>query len=162
MLHLFVGKGLPGFDGGPLAHGGDELFFCLRRQWIVALPQHLQDVQHRSLDIRHDQDRRDRSHEITGSTKRLQLKAGLVEPVQVFGQNPCQQRIKIQGHGLEQRLRLDDFLRDLYHHLFVEDALVGGVLIDEIHALRALGHNVGLSYLADGTQQRQPYRSHGL
>ena len=71
----------------------------------------------------------------------------------MFFEQTSQCGIKIQGKRLEQGLRSDGVLIPFCHHLLIQYALVGGVLVDEIHSLGAFSNNVGLTDLAYHSQE---------
>ena len=54
--------------------------------------------------------------------------------------------------GGEQTLGGGGAVAALCENLFKDDALVGGVLVDEIHAVRTLGDDVCEADLADGAE----------
>ena len=52
-------------------------------------------------------------------------------------------RGEVHNERIEHRLPVHHLPSKLAQDLFVHDALVGGVLVDHVHAVRSLGNDVG-------------------
>ena len=84
------------------------------------------------------QDGRDAAHEIAAAAERLDGDAQLRQRRQLIGDHRGLLRAEIEDERLEQRLDGQSLRRSFGQHLLVEDALVGRVLVDQVHAVRPL------------------------
>ncbi len=61
-------------------------------------------------------------------------------------------RGKFQLHRREQHLRERLLRLQGRHHALQQNAFVGSVLVDQVHAVRPLGHDIALRKLPDDAQ----------
>ena len=143
-------------------HGGAHLFQpFLQRQGLAVLGQIVGDIADQAGDVSLAQQGRGFADQDRAGTKGLNHQAQRRQFVGTGGDPLGLGGIELDHLGQQQHLARDTALRHLHFHPFVDQPLVGRVLIDDHDAVPGLGHDVGLVHLGAGGPQREVDRVEG-
>ncbi len=136
-------------------HGAADLFQpLLERQGLAVLRQVVGDVADQAGDVCLAQDGRGLADQDGAGAEGLDHQA---QGLEFFG--PCGDPLGLGGvefdhFGQQQGLACDAAGRHLGLHALIDQALMGGVLVDDDHAIAGLGDDIGLVHLAAGRAER--------
>ena len=162
-IHFIKTQHLPRLDRGALADDPHQPRLQLLLHQIAVLLQAVQHIPESGVGIALVQHRGHGPDEPGAAAKVLDLKPHPRQQALVPRQHARQIRAHLHGQGHKQALT--DVGIPLFpgprHPLFVQNALMGGVLVHQHHALFRLGHDVHRSHLANDVEGRQLRQLHG-
>lgn len=148
--HLLHGERVAGSNRAVAGEGGGETVRPVRSDGFS--DENVGDVAQGSGQITADEARRDRADGEGVRTELLDLETEARQGVGVLEQGGALPRGEWNDDRIEERLTWATGPEPLGQDLFVQNPLVPGVLVDEVHPARSLGDDVRILDLADGSE----------
>ena len=142
----------------------DRVDPCLQRRAVARIRQLVQDIEHQRLGIDLTQNGRGFPHRHRATAEGFDGQAKRLKVLGEFFQARAIAGAQLDDLGDQQGLRGDAVFGHLRLQLFIDQPLMGCVLIDQNHAALGLGHDVVLVHLRPRRAQRkalQPGRIRG-
>ena len=143
-VHLGQAEDAPGADAAVTRHGRADLGQAfLERQGVADLGELVGEVAHQALDVGFAEQRRDLAHHHGARPEGLHHQTELGELLEARREAGRRLLVEVDDLGDQQALAGHAVLGQGLLHALVDQALMGGVLVDDDHAVVGLGDDIG-------------------